>query len=267
MGRRWTRSVVWATCAALTYTPWGVQAAEQTVELNSNGDYASMRLPDGAREVDLVEQRSGACRFNRTWGYDLSNKELWVNGGCSGRFRITGDLRSDDNASSNTGAAVAAALAVAGIAVLASRHGDRDRPYGPPNESPDWGYGGGRSGNIRGQGGLCLDMRGREVSQGTEAIVYPCNGGRNQRFRWTRNGELQVGGMCLDIANGSNANGAMLIAWPCNGGRNQRWYSSGSSIRSGQNGRCIDVFQGVARPEQPVVVWDCNGRANQRWWW
>ena len=126
---------------------------------------------------------------------------------------------------------------------------------------------GGRDSSLRGQGGLCLDMRGREVSQGTEAIVYSCNGGRNQRFRWTRNGELQVGGMCLDVANGSNYNGARLIAWPCNGGRNQRWYVSGSTIRSAQNGRCVDIFQGVARPEQPVVVWDCNGGRNQRWWW
>lgn len=266
--RQWfRRSVVAVTCAALQWTPLGAHAAEQYLELSSNGDYQTLRLPDGTREVELADARSGNCRFNRTWGYDLSSKELWVSSGCSGRFRVTGDLRGDSNERSNAGAAVAAALAIAGIAALASQHGDRDRPYGRPDDRPDWNYGGGRDGSLRGQGGLCLDMRGREVSQGTEAIVYSCNGGRNQRFRWTRNGELQVGGMCLDVANGSNFNGARLIAWPCNGGRNQRWYVSGSTIRSAQNGRCVDIFQGVARPEQPVVVWDCNGGRNQRWWW
>jgi len=260
--------VAWTTCMAMAAPHSLASASEQEVELQSNGDYVTARLPDGTREVNLDEQRAGVCRFNRTWGYDLTNKELWVNGGCSGRFTISGDLRTDNNGSSNTGAAVAAALAIAGIAILATRDKDHDRPSGPPpNSQPDWGYGQGRTGPVRGQGGLCLDMRGREVAQGTEAIVYACNGGRNQRFQWTGNGEMRVANMCMDIANNSNANGARWIAWPCNGGNSQRWYVSGSSIRSAQNGRCLDIFQGVPRPAQAVVVWDCNGRPNQRWWW
>ena len=63
-------------------------AAEQIIELSSSGREAKYTLPANTREVELVTQRSGACRFGRTWGYDLAGRELWVNGGCAGRFRI-----------------------------------------------------------------------------------------------------------------------------------------------------------------------------------
>lgn len=275
MHRRFESLVAGSVALAVLGLPLPLRAAERTVELRSNGDYASVPLPEGTREVEIVEQRAGACRFNRSWGYDLGNRELWVNGGCGGLFRISGDLRADDKNSSNVGAAVAAALAVAGIAILASRQGDKDRPSYPPERPdrpdrpgrPDPTPPDGRPGSLRGANGLCLDMRGREVAQGTEAIVERCNGGRNQRFVYAGNGELRSGSLCLDIADGSNDNGARLIAWPCNGQTNQRWHFSGATIRSAMNGRCIDIFQGAARAGQPVVVWDCNGRANQRWWW
>lgn len=252
-------------------------AAERVVELRSGGGHASYKLPVGTRDVEIVEQLAGGCRFSRTWGFDLSSRELWVDKGCAGRFRITDDAATGNapvgEASapegSNTGAAIAAALAIAGIAILASRDKDKDKDNGSSGGNGGWQppEPGGRVGEIRSGSGQCLDMRGREVAQGTEAIVYPCNGGRNQRFEWTRNGELRVGGKCLDIADRSSANGARLIAWPCNGGSNQRWYPSGSQIRSHFNGKCLDVGSPRPRPETQVVVWDCNRGAGQRWWW
>jgi hypothetical protein len=261
-------------------------AAEQTVELGASGSY---RLPPDTREVELLRQSAGACRFGRTWGYDLGSRELWTNG-CAGSFKITTHEVTQGAApsSSNAAAGLAAAAAIAGVAVLASRgrkhenQGSGQANYYPPQNSPAYyppsaGYypppagtypqGGGRQGTIHGPGGMCLDMRGDRVQQGTESIIYNCHGKNNQRFNWTPRGELIVANMCLDIAGGSQANGARVIAWPCNGGRNQQWFVTGSQIRSQQNGKCLDVAGGGNAPGTPVVMYDCHGGPNQTWFW
>lgn len=285
-------------CLPLLVLPNAVSASERLINLASTGREAKAPLPSDTREVQLVSQRSGDCRLGRTWGYDLGARELWVNGGCAGQFKvITHESAKGPPDSSNAGAALAAAAAIAGIAILANkgRHDDRNNNANqgyyqpPPNQGyypqsggagyypPSSGYyppqagnypaGGGRQGTIHGPGGLCLDMRGDRVSQGTEAIVYSCHGKSNQRFNWTPRGELIVGNFCLDIANNSNANGARVIAWPCNGGRNQQWFVNGSQIQSQKNGKCLDVEGGYAQRGTPVNVYDCHGGPNQRWFW
>lgn len=263
LARRARRFTIATLCAALVASPaW---AEEQTLELRSNGEYVSQKLPAGTRDVELDHQLGGACRFNRSWGYDLSNMELWVNGGCSARFRVSGEFREEDqsSSSSNAGVAVAAVAAIAGLALLASSRRDKDR--NDDNSGGDWN-GGGYGRQIRGAGGLCLDIAGR-VREGSQAILYNCNNGENQRFAWGRGGELRVGGMCLDVSGGDRSNGAKVVAYRCNGGENQRWRARGNQIRSSMNGKCLDVRDGHIRAGQPVQLWDCHGGENQRWWW
>lgn len=237
-----------------------VRAAEQTVELRSRGSYQSYRLPDDTTEVELVDQLQGACRFNRSWGYDLSNKELWVNSGCGGRFKITTEASSGDK-SSNVGAAVAAAAVIAGIAILASRNKDKHKDEDYNDSGNGWG---GQS--IRGLRGLCLDIAGG-VRPGNALNVYNCHNGANQRFEWGRRGELLVGGLCLDVVDGRHSDGTRVIAWHCNGQRNQRWRVDDGQIISEDSGKCLDLQDGRARPGQQVQIWRCNGQSNQRWNW
>ncbi|MCH7343230.1 lectin [Pelomonas sp. CA6] len=253
-----SRPLATLVAVALVLPPLAARADEQTVELRSRGEYQSYPLPEGTTEVDLDEQLSGACRFNRTWGYDLSNKELWVNGGCAARFRITTEATREDK-SSNVGLAIAAAAAIAGIAILASKHKDDDRPDGG-NPGSGWGS------QIRGMGDMCLDIEG-SARPGNGLIVFNCHGGTNQRFEWTRRGELRVAGLCLDVANGDDRDGARVIAWNCNGQSNQRWRAYGGQIRSEATGKCLDLKEGQSRPKQPVIMWRCNGGQNQRWSW
>jgi hypothetical protein len=265
-------------------------AAQQIIELGGNGAPANVQLPRGTREVDLVTQRAGNCRFGRTWGYDLTTLELWVNG-CAGSFRLTVADPQPGAApaagapdSSNAAAALAAAAAIAGIAILASR-GNQDHNhhaayppqggqyYPPPNggySPPPQGAsppGGGRQGAIRGPNNLCLDMRGGAAVQGTELNVFRCHGGPNQSFTWTPRGELMVQGLCLDIANADRNDGAKVVTWRCNGGPNQRWAANGAQIQSQMNSKCLDIFGGNLNSGTPVIMYSCSGRANQRWYW
>jgi hypothetical protein len=286
MRSRFRNACATALGAALLATSMPASASEQFVELRSNGDYRSSRLADDVTDVELDRQLAGACRFNRTWGYDLTNRELWVNGGCGARFKLTA---RDDHASasgSNVGAAVAAAAAIAGVAILASRHHDDNQAppsdpyydhassgYYPPQPGyrpPPPGYrpasGGYYGGPIRGLNGLCLDIAGG-ARNGAASILYTCNGQTNQRFSWTPSGELRVAGLCLDVEGASSNNGTRAIAWSCNGRNNQRWQRRGNAIVSVLNGKCLDVRGGRGQPNTEVILWDCNRGANQRWWW
>lgn len=236
--------------------------AQTTVELRSDGGYQSLPLAPEVKEVELVEQTQGACRFNRSWGYDLTNRELWVNGGCGGRFKLV-KPEAEESRGSNAAAAAVAVAAIAGIAILANRsHRDRPDDSGPPD--PPLGYGQ----PIRSQRGMCLDVADGRMRPGAVVQLYACHGRENQRFTWGRGGEIVTPNrLCLDIQNANTNDGARLIVWNCSGARNQRWYARGGTIVSQLNGKCVDVFEGQFRNGQAVVAWSCNGGPNQRWWW
>lgn len=266
-GRKIRRAVVpWLALGLLTQG-LPARADEQTVELRSRGSYESYRLPDRTTEVELQQQTQGACRFNRTWGYDLSNKELWVNGGCGGRFKVITEAARNDDKSSNVGVAIAAAAVIAGVAILASKNRDKqDNNNNDGGWRPDPGNGWENHQIQSRAGGLCLDIEG-SARPGNNLIVFDCHNAGNQRFEWSRRGELRVGGLCVDVADGNTDDGARVIAWQCNGQRNQRWRSEGGQIRSEATGKCLDLKEGRSRPKQPVIMWRCNGKSNQQWSW
>jgi len=250
-------ALVAAVMTGLAAPAW----AQATVELRSGGGYQSLSLPTDVTEVELAEQLQGACRFNRTWGYDLTNRELWVNGGCGARFKLV-KAEAEDSRSSNAAAAAVAVAAIAGIAILASSN--RDRPDNSPAPVPAPGYGQ----PIRSQRGMCLDVADGRLRPGAVVQLYACHGRENQRFHWGRNGEiLTPNQLCLDIQHANPNDGARLIVWNCSGARNQRWQARRGTLVSQLNGKCVDVLEGQFRNGQPVVAWSCNGGPNQRWWW
>lgn len=260
------RKHAWLLCVPLLMNAQAVHAQDHLVDLQSRGGYTSYRLADDVTQVDLVEQTQGACRFNRTWGYDLTNRELWTNGGCGGRFKISRSYASGDNngSGSNAGAAVAAAAAIAGAALLANhnRHDDDRRP-----EYQDHGHGD-RGGEIRVDGGLCLDVRGGKFQPGTTLQVYECNGTASQRFAVGRGGEIRVRDLCVDVDGGGDPrDGARVVLWSCSGSRSQSWANRGGQIVSQYNGKCLDVEDGRVRPGAHTMLWPCNRSPSQRWWW
>ena len=259
------RKHAWLLCLPMLVSTPTAQAQDQLVDLQSSGGYTSYRLADDVTQVDLVEQTQGACRFNRTWGYDLTNRELWTNGGCGGRFKITRTYASGNNSGSNAGAAVAAVAAIAGIALLANhnRHDDDRRPEYPgyPGQGGDWGR------EIRVDSRLCLDVRGGKFQPGTTLQVYECNGTASQRFAVGRGGEIRVRDLCVDVDRGDPRDGARVVLWSCSGSRSQSWFTRGGQIVSQLTGKCLDVDAGQVRPGAHTMVWPCNRSPSQRWWW
>ncbi|GAA1532423.1 SGNH/GDSL hydrolase family protein [Dactylosporangium maewongense] len=112
--------------------------------------------------------------------------------------------------------------------------------------------------------GRCLDVPGSNSANGTQPIIWDCNGAANQR--WTLNGQaLQSLGKCLDSPTGATA-GSKVQLWDCHGGTNQRWnLNSNGTISNAQSGLCLDVAGNATANNTPVQLWTCTAAANQRW--
>ena len=218
-------------------------AGEVIVDLRSPGDYRSVTLAAPIIDVALIDALNGACRLNRTWGFDSTARTVWVNGGCAGRFRV---LMHD-------GAPVVVAPPPAPVATPVVAAPSAQAAATQPQQ-------------IRGVNNLCLDIAGG-AKRGHGAQLFNCNRGDNQRFSFVNSGEIRVDGYCLDVQGESHDDGARAIAWKCNGQANQRWRVHGNTIRSEMNGKCLTVMDGRGAALTPVVLWPCTGRQNQRWYW
>ncbi|MCF0094008.1 ricin-type beta-trefoil lectin domain protein [Micromonospora sp. NPDC049004] len=112
--------------------------------------------------------------------------------------------------------------------------------------------------------GRCLDVPQSNTTNGTQPVIWDCNGAANQR--WTLNGQtLQALGKCLDAPTNATA-GSKAQIWDCNGGANQRWtLNSNGTISGAQSGLCLDVNNNGTANGTTVLLWTCTGAANQRW--
>jgi alpha-galactosidase len=112
--------------------------------------------------------------------------------------------------------------------------------------------------------GRCLDAPNSATANGTQPVIWDCNGGSNQR--WTVNGQtIQVLGKCLDAPANATA-GTKAQIWDCNGGTNQQWtINTDGTVRGAQSGLCLDVDHNLTANGTLVLLWTCTAAANQRW--
>jgi lysophospholipase L1-like esterase len=112
--------------------------------------------------------------------------------------------------------------------------------------------------------GRCLDVPGGNTTDGTQPVIWDCNGGANQR--WTFSGQsIQALGKCLDAPVNATA-GTKAQLWSCTGGTNQQWaLNSDGTIRGVQAGLCLDVDHNLTANGTVVLLWTCTAAANQRW--
>ncbi|MBO9556205.1 ricin-type beta-trefoil lectin domain protein [Cellulomonas sp.] len=134
--------------------------------------------------------------------------------------------------------------------------------------TPGPGGTGGSSGVLRGVGsGRCLDVPNASQTDGTAVAIWDCNGGSNQQWTSTANGQLVVyGNKCLDVPGHATAAGTRVTIWTCNGGANQQWRLNGDGTVVGvESGLCLDVTGAATGNGSAVALWTCTGGSNQRW--
>jgi beta-glucanase (GH16 family) len=128
------------------------------------------------------------------------------------------------------------------------------------------GSGGGRTGQITGFGGKCVDVAGANSANGTPVQLYDCNGTGAQRWTIGGDGTIRALGKCLDVSDRSTANGALVQVWDCWGGPNQQWVvtAAGDIVNPAAN-KCLDAKDWGSANGTRLQIWDCSGGANQKW--
>ncbi|MEV0136063.1 ricin-type beta-trefoil lectin domain protein [Dactylosporangium sp. NPDC050688] len=159
------------------------------------------------------------------------------------------------NATSTTTGAISASVPAHGTVVYRVSGGGTTSPSTPPS-------GGGTL--VSAASGRCLDVPNSNTTNGTQPVIWDCNGGANQR--WTLSGQtLQALGKCLDAPLNAAA-GAKAQLWDCNGGTNQQWtLNADGTVRGVASGLCLDVDHNLTANGTPVLLWTCTAAANQRW--
>ncbi|MDY7086685.1 MAG: ricin-type beta-trefoil lectin domain protein [Actinomycetota bacterium] len=145
-------------------------------------------------------------------------------------------------------------MAAVWYAALRSVPGTIGEPGGTPTGGALVGAGSGR----------CLDVPGSNTANGTQPIIWDCNGAANQR--WTASGQtLQSLGKCLDSPTGATA-GAKAQLWDCSGAANQRWNrNANGTISNVASGLCLDVRANATANGSQVQLWTCTASPNQVW--
>ncbi|MCL2883103.1 MAG: RICIN domain-containing protein [Coriobacteriia bacterium] len=122
-----------------------------------------------------------------------------------------------------------------------------------------------------------LDINGQSQVPATNAIIYPPNGGLNQRFVFTyqpKNGYYTItaahSGQVLDVFGASRVSGTAVIQYPTNGGYNQLWNitkdSSGKLvIRSAWGNLSLDLNKGSTASANTIDATTYTGAATQKW--
>jgi beta-glucanase (GH16 family) len=134
------------------------------------------------------------------------------------------------------------------------------------NRAPGGG-GAGRTGQIGGNGGKCVDVAAANTADGTHVQLFTCNGTNAQQWTWnTGDSTVRALGKCLDVTSGGTANGTKVQLWTCNGTGAQVWQSrSDGSLFNPQSGRCLDDPASNTADGTQLQIWDCNGTGAQVW--
>jgi GH25 family lysozyme M1 (1,4-beta-N-acetylmuramidase) len=113
--------------------------------------------------------------------------------------------------------------------------------------------------------GLCLSDPGNKPANGTQLIVWPCDGSRGQE--WTpQAGPTQSGiaGMCLDDYKNRSASGSTVDSYTCDRARSELWTAqTDGTVRI--NGRCLNVRNGRTASGTLVDLYSCNASAAEQW--
>jgi beta-glucanase (GH16 family) len=125
---------------------------------------------------------------------------------------------------------------------------------------------GGRTGQITGLGGKCLDVAGANTANGTPVQLWDCNSTGAQKWTVGADGSLQALGKCLDVPGGSTADGAMLQLWDCNGTGAQKWrIEAARDVVNVPANKCMDATGQSSANGTRAQIWTCTGNANQKW--
>jgi chitinase len=125
---------------------------------------------------------------------------------------------------------------------------------------------GGRTGQITGIAGKCVDVKSASTANGTPVQLYTCNGSNAQQWTVGSDGTVRALGKCLDVTAAGTADGTKVQLYDCNGTAAQQWQAgSGSTLVNSGSGKCLDDTDNVTTDGNQLQIWQCFGGSNQQW--
>jgi hypothetical protein len=125
---------------------------------------------------------------------------------------------------------------------------------------------GGRTGQVVGIAGKCVDVAAASSASGTAIQLYACNGTNAQQWTVAADGTIRALGKCMDVTAAGTANGTKVQLYDCNGTGSQVWQAQGNlTLRNPQSNRCLDATGNSSADGTRLQIWDCAGGANQQW--
>ncbi|MCG5221087.1 lectin [Streptosporangium sp. KLBMP 9127] len=220
----------------------------QATQISNDGTrrILAKRLSNGDVAVALFNQGGSTTTISTTAsaiglsGSSFSLRDAWT------------------NAVTTTTGAISASVPSHGTVVFRVSGGT---PNPTPTPSPS-------TSRIQGVGsGRCLDVTGASQANGTQVVIWDCNGQNNQQWASTAAGELRVyGNKCLDVNNNGTADGTGVLIWDCNGQNNQKWrFNTDGTITAVGANKCLDVANNATTNNARLQIWTCTGGSNQRW--
>lgn len=130
-----------------------------------------------------------------------------------------------------------------------------------------WDSGGsGSTGEIRGIGGMCVDVAGASTANGTTIQLHNCTGNPAQQWTVGADGTIRALGKCLDVEGAGTADGTRVQLYDCNSTGAQQWkYTSGQDLVNVPSNKCLDATNNSSADGTPLEIWTCTGGANQKW--
>jgi hypothetical protein len=124
--------------------------------------------------------------------------------------------------------------------------------------------------------GKVLDVPNAETSDGTQLIQWSYNGGNNQKWNITSNGDGTYkiksvnSGKCVDVQGAASFDLTPIIQWTDSGSSNQKWQlidvgNGYYEILSQATGKAIAVENAVTTDGAKIVQWTYMGSQNDQW--
>ncbi|NUO60576.1 MAG: glycoside hydrolase family 18 [Hamadaea sp.] len=124
----------------------------------------------------------------------------------------------------------------------------------------------GRTGQITGYGGKCVDVSGAGTANGTAIQLWTCNGTNAQQWTVGSDGTIRALGKCMDVTSAGTANGTQIQLWDCNGTGAQVWQAqSNGTLVNPASGKCLDATGPSSADGTRLQIWTCYASANQVW--
>jgi len=117
-----------------------------------------------------------------------------------------------------------------------------------------------RTGTIRGQNGLCLDLNGAVTVDFNHVQVFDCNNTGAQSWTLATDGTLRVLGKCALVVGDDTVH-----ITTCDSRTTAQWRVSGQLLINAAGDKCLTDPSGGTNSGTAVTVTPCAGRAGQRW--